>query len=191
MLEKLQIHGFRTLIDTDVAIAPLTIMIGKNGAGKTSILDALQLIGNFARGGVSRAFGPPPWSLGWQRSKGFGNIETMRVDLQLRAGSRDYKYHIALKERDGDARVAEERLTRISDQHVLASFVWQSSPVSGTISNPSDGISGPERDEVATVAKAMKSVVSYELNPAVIEQGVDPEHEYVSRDGFGVAGFLA
>jgi predicted ATPase len=37
----------------------------------------------------------------------------------------------------------------------------------------------------------LKSVVSYELNPAQIEQPNDPEHNYVSREGFGVAGFLA
>jgi len=41
------------------------------------------------------------------------------------------------------------------------------------------------------VARIFKSVVSYELNPAEIEKGTDPEHAYISREGFGVAGFLA
>ena len=52
MLERLKVHGFRTLVDTEIEFDPLTIMIGRNGAGKTTILDSLQLLGNFARGGV-------------------------------------------------------------------------------------------------------------------------------------------
>ena len=37
----------------------------------------------------------------------------------------------------------------------------------------------------------LKSVVSYELNPPLIEQPNDPEHDYISREGFGIAGVLA
>ena len=37
----------------------------------------------------------------------------------------------------------------------------------------------------------LKSVISYELNPALIEQPNDPKHDYVSREGFGIAGVLA
>lgn len=189
MLEKLHAHGFRTLVDTDVAFDPLTIMIGRNGVGKTSVLDTLQLIGNFARGGASRAFGPPPWSLGWQRTKGIGNVQAIRVELQLHAHYSSYKYFLALDERDGEARVIEERVMRLNDHRTLASFEWHNPPTSGTILNPNQDLA--ERDEVSAVAAIMKSVVSYELNPSMIEQGTDPEHDYISRDGFGVAGFLA
>lgn len=82
MLERLKVHGFRTLVDTEVLLDPLTIMIGKNGVGKTTILDSLQLVGNFARGGVGRAFGPPPWSLRWQKTKGIGWISAVRLRLK-------------------------------------------------------------------------------------------------------------
>ena len=58
MLELLKVHGFRTLVNTEIRFDPLTIMIGKNGVGKTTILDSLQLLGNFSRGGIDRAFGP-------------------------------------------------------------------------------------------------------------------------------------
>lgn len=52
MLERLEVHGFRTLVNTGIRFEPLTIMIGNNGVGKTTILDSLQLLGNFARGGI-------------------------------------------------------------------------------------------------------------------------------------------
>ena len=88
MLERLKVHGFRTLVDTEIEFDPLTIMIGRNGAGKTTILDSLQLLGNFARGGVDRAFGPPPWSLVWQRTKGTGWIPAVRFEVQMGPPSR-------------------------------------------------------------------------------------------------------
>src|SRR5262249_21811082 len=44
---------------------------------------------------------------------------------------------------------------------------------------------------IQAVATVFKSFDSYELNPAAIEQGNDPKQTFVSRNGYGVAGFLA
>jgi predicted ATPase len=190
MLEKLHVHGFRTLVDTVINFDPVTIMIGKNGVGKTSILDVLQIVGNFARGGVGRAFGPPPWSLGWQRTKGVGEIPTVRFEVEVKAANgQRYKYTLALGEYRGEASVEEERLTRLGDHRTIASFVKRSPPKSGSILSPD--APSLEGSEIEEVAKVLRSVVSYELNPLQIEQGTDPEHRHVGRDGFGVAGFLA
>lgn len=190
MLETLHVHGFRTLVDTAINFDPLTIMIGKNGVGKTSILDVLQILGNFARGGVDRAFGPPPWSLGWQRTKGVGEIPTVRFEVEVKAANdQRYKYTLALGESGGQASVKEERLIRLSDHRVIASFGHKNPPRSGSIlSSEPDAVNSGEIEEVA---KILRSVASYELNPLQIEQGVDPEYRHVGRDGFGVAGFLA
>jgi hypothetical protein len=190
MLEKLHVHGFRTLFETEVEFDPLTIMIGKNGSGKTSILDALQLIGNFARGGVDRAFGPPPWSLAWQRSKGIGQIHAMRFEAVVRVGNGPkYKYSLSLDERNTEAEVTEERLLRLSDHCSIASFSRWDPPAAGTILVPAPN--DPNAQELVKVAQIFKSVVSYELNPSEIEKGTDPQHDYLGREGFGVPGFLA
>lgn len=190
MLEKLHVHGFRTLLETEVHFDPLTIMIGKNGSGKTSILDTLRILGDFARAGVDRAFGPPPWSLGWQRSKGFGNIHEMRFKVEVRAANgQRYQYTLSLDEHDGEPRVQEERLLRLSNHRTIASFSWPHPPAAGTVlsAHPTDS----NAKEIEQVARIFKSVISYELNPAQIEQGTDSEHTYIDREGFGVAGFLA
>lgn len=189
MLTKLHVHGFRTLVETTVDFSPLTIMIGKNGAGKTSILDALQIMGNFARGGIERAFGPPPWSLGWQRTKGGGTFYAVRFEVEIEANKNRYKYTLALDERLGQARVEEERLLRQSDHATIASFHFNNPPPAGSILSPKT--TDVSSAEIADVGNVLKSVISYELNPSEIEQGTDPEHDYISRSGFGVAGFLA
>jgi predicted ATPase len=190
MLERLHVHGFRTLVDTSIGFDPLTIMIGKNGAGKTSLLDVLQIIGNFARGGVDRAFGPPPWSLGWQRTKGIGEVPAVRFEVEVKGDNNQrYKYTLALGESGGQTSVKEERLTRLSDHRPIANFIHKSPPKSGSILTPNANT--PDAAEIESVAKILRSVASYELNPLQIEQGVDPEFQHVGRDGFGVAGFLA
>ena len=189
MLEKLHVNGFRTLVDTEIQFDNLTIMIGKNGVGKTSILDVLQLLGNFARGGVERAFGPPPWSLGWQRTRGIGTVPNVRFTADVRTlNDQCYRYLLVLTERSGQPRIEEERLTKTSDQTTIASYSRHQPPSSGTILYPDEG--SANADEITEVAKVFRSVVSYELNPALIEQGTDAEHNYISREGFGVAGFL-
>jgi predicted ATPase len=166
-------------------------MIGKNGSGKTSILDCLQIIGNFARGGANRAFGPPPWSLSWQRTKGMGTFLSMRFDcwVTIPDGGK-YRYYLSISESKGQARVEEERLVRLPDQSHVASFDFNHSPASSTILNPPDD--HPKADEVRRVGDVFRSVVSYELNPSKIEQGNDPTSTgIIGRDGFGVAAFLA
>lgn len=187
MLENLRVHGFRTLVDTEVRFDPLTIMIGKNGVGKTTILDSLQLIGNFARGGVARAFGPPPWSLRWQKTKGIGWIQAVRFEVQMTTNER-YTYFLSLTERNETTLVTEERLMRLSDNSSVASLGPNNQPLSGTIMSPGKGVHDPA---IEHVSGTLKSVVSYELNPSLIEQPNDPNHDYISREGFGVAGVLA
>ena len=187
MLKRLKVDGFRTLVNTEVQFDPLTIMIGRNGAGKTTILDSLQLLGNFARGGVGRAFGPPPWSLSWQRTKGIGWIPAVKFEVQVTTGD-SYSYSLGLSEKEREPLVTEERLTHLSDNRAIAFRGPHNQPQSGTILNPGMDSNTPE---IEHVSRALKSVISYELNPRSIEQPNDPEHNYVSREGFGVAGVLA
>jgi predicted ATPase len=190
MLEKLAAHGFRTLVHTEVSFQPLTILIGKNGAGKTTILDVVQLIGKFARGGATRAFGPPPWSLGWQRTKGIGTIST--VDFTMVVSSQDkerYRYDLRLNERNQQVKVEEERLMRETTHAVLANYDFRAMPTSGTVLNPDTP--SQWQDEIAEVSSIFRSFESYELNPTAIERGNDPKHNFVTRDGYGVAGYLA
>lgn len=187
MLQRLKVDGFRTLVNTEVRFDPLTIMIGKNGVGKTTILDSLQLLGNFARGGVDRAFGPPPWALSWQRTKGIGWVPSVKFEVQVTVGD-SYTYSLGLSEKEREPLVTEERLTHFEDNRAIAFRGPHNQPQSGTILNPGKDAGKPEIDNVS---QALKSVISYELNPRNIEQPNEPEHNYVSRDGFGIAGVLA
>ncbi len=50
MITKLHIENFKCLRDVTVELKPLTVLIGKNDTGKTSLLDALGMVGDLANG---------------------------------------------------------------------------------------------------------------------------------------------
>ncbi len=50
---QLTVRGFRRLQDVKLSLRPLSVMIGANGTGKTSILDVLSLLAYSAQGRLS------------------------------------------------------------------------------------------------------------------------------------------
>ena len=53
--EELSIDGFRRLHEVRLPLRPLSVMIGANGTGKTSVLNVLSLLANSAQGKLSEA----------------------------------------------------------------------------------------------------------------------------------------
>lgn len=49
----LSIQGFRRLKAASLQLGPMSVMIGANGTGKTSVLDALSLLASSAQGRLS------------------------------------------------------------------------------------------------------------------------------------------
>lgn len=53
--KHLSIEGFRRLYDIQLPLRPLSVMIGANGTGKTSVLDVLYLLANSAQSKLSES----------------------------------------------------------------------------------------------------------------------------------------
>ena len=49
-INRIGIEGFRRLKDIDIEMRPMMVMIGANGVGKTSFMDALSLLSASAKG---------------------------------------------------------------------------------------------------------------------------------------------
>ena len=54
-VNKLRIAGFRRLCDVTIEMRPLTVLIGANGVGKSSILDAVSLLSGSAGGTLNKS----------------------------------------------------------------------------------------------------------------------------------------
>src|SRR4051794_12820232 len=52
-LNHLRIRGFRRLYDVNLDLRPMMVMIGANGVGKTSLLDAVSLLSSSASGNLN------------------------------------------------------------------------------------------------------------------------------------------
>ena len=48
MLTRLQVSGFKSLIDVDVRFGPFTCVAGPNGVGKSNLFDAIRFLGALA-----------------------------------------------------------------------------------------------------------------------------------------------
>ena len=60
MLSRVHVKGYKSLRDVEVELKPLTLLCGPNAAGKSNLLDALQLLARLATGRtLKEAFEPP------------------------------------------------------------------------------------------------------------------------------------
>lgn len=60
MLRKIKILGYKSLVDAEVCLNPLSVLFGPNAAGKSNFLDALQLLSGVATSRtLKEAFEPP------------------------------------------------------------------------------------------------------------------------------------
>ena len=71
MLTSVRLQGFKSFTDATVKLAPLTVLIGSNGSGKSNFLDALQMLHRLSHSHVDaladdRSFliDPKPFALG-------------------------------------------------------------------------------------------------------------------------------
>ena len=53
-INRIKIGGFRRLREVDLPVRPLMVLIGANGVGKTSFLDAFSLLSASAAGGLNK-----------------------------------------------------------------------------------------------------------------------------------------
>jgi len=54
-VKRLKIEGFRRLNDVEIHMRPMMVMIGRNGVGKSSLLDAVSLLSASASGTMNRS----------------------------------------------------------------------------------------------------------------------------------------
>ncbi len=185
MIKRLKVNGYQSLVDAEIHFTPLTILLGRNGAGKSALLDALERLGSYARGGIERAFGTPPYSLGSLRTHGHGDMPATSFEVDLSLDGNSYRYRLSLSERQGHVHVEEERVTRLPSGEGVADWSRKAPPASGTILRPDTPDATLEK-----IAAHLKSVRVFDINPREVEKPSDEEQSTLGRDGFGVGAYL-
>jgi predicted ATPase len=109
-LESISIKGFRRLQQVDIEMRDLTVMIGANGSGKTSFLDAISLLSASAKGSLTEVL---------QRKGGLNQILTrdrtsqIEVIASMKVPERQpLKYELVLSPSRTSHEIIKETLTQ-------------------------------------------------------------------------------
>ena len=112
---ELRIHGFRRLADVRLSLRPLSVMIGANGTGKTSVLDVLSLLACSAQAKLSSSISDLSGLaniLTYDRAEELGLGITMEVP-----GREPLEYSLRLRPEGIAHAVREEVLTQKKRPH--------------------------------------------------------------------------
>lgn len=109
-ITELRVQGFRPLADVRLPLGGLTVLIGENGSGKSSLVEAMELLCKAARPGnfVNDQLGPLHGGLGAVLRAGASEVR-LSVRIEAEAGDpRPIEYSFALAaERSATMIVAE------------------------------------------------------------------------------------
>lgn len=132
MLRRLKVQGFKSLHDIDIQMAPLMVLLGPNAAGKSNLLEAMQLLSRVVTERTLKdAFNPPlrghpleAFSLPETGMQGLLAQDSAELKLEAvieparEPGGRiqeslRYKLGIAIKPTTGELTVTDEYLARL------------------------------------------------------------------------------
>jgi len=109
MIRRLYVHNFRCLENFELPLSklPSVLLIGQNGAGKTTVGMALEVLQRIARGTNQVGDLVKPKDITRRRSG-----VPVRFEIEVLLASRVYTYGIAFEfpDRFRELRVAEEKL---------------------------------------------------------------------------------
>jgi DNA repair exonuclease SbcCD ATPase subunit len=110
MIERLYVHNFRCLenFTLDLAGRPSALMIGKNGAGKSTVLNCLMLFQSICRG--SNRVGSLISASDFTQNR---INQPMRFEAELTLGDKRFKYAISFEwpAKFREARILDETLS--------------------------------------------------------------------------------
>ena len=111
MITRVQVKNFRNLANVDVSLGPLTVLVGRNGTGKSTFLDALRFVRDALRLGLDTAIsqrGGIEAIKHWSPSAEASDIE-ISVELTQLHGSAYYSFSIGTGQKE-ERRIKHESL---------------------------------------------------------------------------------
>lgn len=204
-LKSLSLHGFRSVRDTRIDFSNPTFLVGRNGAGKSNLVDALTFLADAMSSPlsavVSRRGGLA--ALGHRNGRGSGMGFGLAVELgPLADAIAGARYALSVRSEGGGFEVESEDLSVRSPAGRALGFVRR-----GTVSfegfEPASvldpffapdalvlpAIGGDSR--VAPLLRALSALRSYAIEPSALRPLQDPDGSRgLAHDGHNAAGVL-
>lgn len=199
-LNRVRIKNYRSIAGCDVALGPLTFLVGPNASGKSNFLDALRFVADalnttldqaiLNRGGMGEMTRRAPGV------ESFG----LRVELSLPGGGTGH-YAVQIRPTEGVGPLVREECTVHPPSGPSETFDVRSGWVSGTISRLGPTPPGrPDRlylmaasglEQFAPVFDGLSRMAFYNVVPDRMRE-LHPRHAtLLARDASNVASVLA
>lgn len=201
-LRRVLIQNYKSIGRCDVALARLTVLVGRNGAGKSNFLDALRFVADGLQTSLDHAI-KSRGGLQNVRRTSTGHPRNFRIDLEFNLAEMKigrYGFEVAAR-KEGGFSVKSEHLTiftpsneRVAFYRVLDGELKESSAATMPKAVPdrlylvvASGI--PEFREVYDSLTAMGF---YNLSPEAMKELQSPDAgELLHRDGDNIASVIA
>jgi predicted ATPase len=119
-VRRLRITGFRRLCEVDIAMRPLMVLIGANGVGKSSFLDAVSLLSASANGEMNELlsdFG------GLAATTTIGKARKITFEAEMECtGVKPLHYQLEIEAKGQGYGISLERLTQEQDGNYAEPF---------------------------------------------------------------------
>lgn len=73
-IRELRVRNYLVHQDTQIALSPLTVLVGPQGGGKSALFDAMLNFSMVSRGSLRQAFGPYPYSFNATRHRAASRV---------------------------------------------------------------------------------------------------------------------
>lgn len=202
-IRKFTVRNYMNHRRTEVSLDPITALVGRNGAGKSALFDAMLNFSMLARGKIRTAFGPYPHSFSAKLCNGARNPKRIQFDVDFaedRSSKEPYSYRISYSQRSGPSfgnapefEIADETLTQ--NDTILFSRSEPDYPLNEDLDNHIGGDAGVfaalrrTRDlsvnsrKLEPLARDISRITRFRLNPfALSSASLLPEVEDADDD---------
>ena len=107
-ITELRIEGLRTLADVRLQLRDLTVLIGANGSGKSSLIEACELLRKAPSPDFLKEFRRTHWGFAGLLRHG---ADQLKLGVRIEEDGEVIDYDFALAERAGQVVIVEETLS--------------------------------------------------------------------------------
>jgi predicted ATPase len=180
MIKRIKIRDFKSIRELDLALDPVTVLVGRSGTGKSNTVQALRFLRNFLLGGADNAAN---YEWGWERIVPVGEKKpktSIEATFSLPGEDEDYIYAIGFgcpgqQQFPGQITLRSESL--VIGQDVIFSRIcndvnqwqWQKAPAVAALPNQNFGpliSSFPSLQKVVFAYAGLSSGIGYYHFPA-------------------------
>jgi len=191
MLKSIRIQNYRNIEDETLELGPLQVLVGKNGVGKSNIVDAFRFIGSALRFDLGEAIRRRHRLDSLRRRLSEDeSCESFALTVMGVTGDEEWEYHIEVGGTAEEHRILREWFKTGSEPLMgvmfdIANGEWRTKPEHVTIPFGTRNLSLSfvrDMPPYAAAYEALTDVMCYTIFPNALREPQKPERGDILRD---------